>query len=1278
MRKEKGDPDLLDLQKRSLKSGRGVQSPTRLELFTVRLMIILGLVSMFFFISSVLAPSVRGFAPLYWMLVATFTFTCLKTLHEWYHYFCITVPETPLPEKVYSVDIFTTFCAGEPYEMIEETLNAIQAITYPHQTYLCDEADDPYLKKLCVELNVHHITRTEKKNAKAGNINNALSQSSGELCVVLDPDHVPFPNFLDPIVSHFNDPSVGYVQIVQAYKNMSDGYIARGAAQQTYQFYGPMMMTMNRYGTVLAIGANCTFRRTALESIGGHAAGLAEDLHTSMQLHAKGWKSVYVPVVLARGLVPSTLSAYYQQQLKWSRGIFDLLIIAYPRLFKHFTWRQKLHYGVIPLHYLSGLVFLINFLIPIFALFLDVSPMNMNLAGFGLVALPFIAAVILIRHFVQWWVMEDQERGFHLVGGLLMTGTWWIYILGFVYTVFRKKVPYVPTPKDGNEANNWPLSIPNFAILLLSVIAIIYGLYTDWSPYTLIMAAFAATNCMIMGFNILISRQQQVRLLRQKHPHFNRIMNWLHTGKVSFWFLRRRIYRGVRSTALLIAILLTCSVVYYAKYWSGNSENKISVAKTPYLFGIFSPDNASGLTSMGSLKPFKGHFDLISYYIPWGSQPHCFLPLTAIDSVYQMGAIPMITWEPWQNLYNPLPHDNPLVKDEKVFSKIINGQYNDYILAFASQIKSLNRPVFIRFAHEADNPAYPWSSSGNNTAEEFKAAWRYIHKLFTDREIYNVIWVWNPWKAEAVNSYFPGKSYVDWIGVTSLNYAMKKTDPAWRSLEDLYQPFHRLPVFRSGIPVMLTEVGSLNGGDQQKAWFKAGVNVAKARFPEIRGFVLFNNAFDNNLPLQYTGAGRSLDWKIQDINLIRNMIAGSESMIRLPPPLIEPSKGMRSVTSHAIPIDSIVHGVNYTKGQDWHESSRAFTIPEMNADFKEMKRIGINTIKWTGPGIYERNILNSAEKLNINIQYSYWVSEEINFVTDVAKLQKLRNTILRSVKDLKDEKKITAWNIGNPVFQKLATSYVKPALIYQQSAYLHWLEQLVHDIKKIDPKRILTLDVTLAKDSPEVLKRIRKMIPEIDSYGLVSSGNNDSISLREVAEPYFFSSISAADYLKMNSNGTGVFITDWQDSQSASHIEFDGLKDHWGRNKISLLELASRWKNTRRPNTFQKIRILKPSLATLPGKELVYHAIEPAGREWKLMSSGPIKFQLEWKLVRSYPSGKPVSITDVGTGPVLKLTIPEDPSTYHLFLYIIRDNVVVDIVPSALNTPIPYPRKGEL
>ena len=83
------------------------------------------------------------------------------------------------------------------------------------------------------------------------------------------------------------------------------------------------MQGMHGTGTAVAIGANCTFRRTALESIGGHGIGLAEDLVTSIRLHAAGWKSVYVPEVVSRGLVPGDLESFLKQQLKWSRGVHE-------------------------------------------------------------------------------------------------------------------------------------------------------------------------------------------------------------------------------------------------------------------------------------------------------------------------------------------------------------------------------------------------------------------------------------------------------------------------------------------------------------------------------------------------------------------------------------------------------------------------------------------------------------------------------------------------------------------------------------------------------------------------------------------------------------------------------------------------------------------------------------------------------------------------------------------------------------------------------------------
>jgi cellulose synthase/poly-beta-1,6-N-acetylglucosamine synthase-like glycosyltransferase len=295
---------------------------------------------------------------LYFLLTISLLFKVVKTLFEWYHFSGLYEKEEQSiqkkPEKNYAVDMLTTACPGEPFRMIEETLKAMVAVKYPHENYLCDEGNDPKLKELCRELGVNHVTRETHENAKAGNINNALKTATGEICVILDPDHVPFPEFLDHVLAPFDDSEVGYVQVVQAYKNQSESLVAHAAAEQTYLFYGPYMEAMGKYGTAQAIGANCTFRRKALDSIGGHAPGLTEDMHTSMLLHAKGWKSVYVPKILSLGLVPSSLAAYYQQQLKWSRGTFDLLFNKVPKLFSEFTLRQKLHYFLIPVYFLFG------------------------------------------------------------------------------------------------------------------------------------------------------------------------------------------------------------------------------------------------------------------------------------------------------------------------------------------------------------------------------------------------------------------------------------------------------------------------------------------------------------------------------------------------------------------------------------------------------------------------------------------------------------------------------------------------------------------------------------------------------------------------------------------------------------------------------------------------------------------------------------------------------------------------------------------------------------
>ena len=145
-------------------------------------MIFTGILSAVFFLGSMLQKANISYLPLYILLMTTLVYYTGKYLHEWYHYFSITVPAKVVAGRLYTVDILTTYCAGEPFEMLEETLTAIQRIAYPHTAWCCDEANDPMVRQLCERLGVRHVTRTDKKDAKAGNINNALQFATGEIC----------------------------------------------------------------------------------------------------------------------------------------------------------------------------------------------------------------------------------------------------------------------------------------------------------------------------------------------------------------------------------------------------------------------------------------------------------------------------------------------------------------------------------------------------------------------------------------------------------------------------------------------------------------------------------------------------------------------------------------------------------------------------------------------------------------------------------------------------------------------------------------------------------------------------------------------------------------------------------------------------------------------------------------------------------------------------------------------------------------------------------------
>jgi cellulose synthase (UDP-forming) len=361
-----------------------------------------------------------GNLPLYILLSVIFWYGTFRLILIWINYLHISKPLAVAAAENLSVAIFTTSSPGEPVEMFEKTLAACRNISYPHTTYLLDDTRDPAFRA-CAERNgAVWLELVGIPGAKAGKINAALSKTKEDFILVLDPDHIPFPNFLDHTLGFFKDEKVGFVQVSQAYYNQYRSFTAKGAAEQTYTFYGPTQMGLFGLGSSVAIGANCTFRRKALESIGGHGIGLAEDLITSIRIHAAGWKSIYNPVIVSRGLVPEDFGSFCKQQLKWARGVFEVTFEEIPRLFPKLSFWQRLSYLTIGTYYLVGLTSFFYTIIPFLFFFTGILPAQMSFVEFVIHGSYVAFIAIIIYLYVQRWMCHPQiERGLHWRGMVL-------------------------------------------------------------------------------------------------------------------------------------------------------------------------------------------------------------------------------------------------------------------------------------------------------------------------------------------------------------------------------------------------------------------------------------------------------------------------------------------------------------------------------------------------------------------------------------------------------------------------------------------------------------------------------------------------------------------------------------------------------------------------------------------------------------------------------------------------------------------------------------------
>jgi cellulose synthase (UDP-forming) len=261
-----------------------------------------------------------------------------------------------IPEQWYpGVDMLIA-THNESTELLYKTANACTRLDYPDKSlvhvYICDDNDRPEMAALAGRLGVGYFGLSGNKQAKAGNLNNALSKTSSPLVVVVDADMILRKNFLMRTVPYFflprvkktsggrwmerseseidPDYKIGFVQTPQSFYNpdlfqfnlFSENRIPN---EQDY-FFREVNVIRSSVNAPIYAGTNAVISREALEEVGYISTGsITEDFETGIKIQMKGYRTLAVDDVLAQGLAPTSLKSLLGQRERWGRGCVQSL-----------------------------------------------------------------------------------------------------------------------------------------------------------------------------------------------------------------------------------------------------------------------------------------------------------------------------------------------------------------------------------------------------------------------------------------------------------------------------------------------------------------------------------------------------------------------------------------------------------------------------------------------------------------------------------------------------------------------------------------------------------------------------------------------------------------------------------------------------------------------------------------------------------------------------------------------------------------------------------------
>ena len=435
----------------------------------------------------------------------------------------LTIPSKDWP----SIDIMVP-TYNEPLSVVKPTIYAALGIDWPQDKlniYLLDDGNRASFREFANEAGVHYIARTTHEHAKAGNLNHALRQASGEFVAIFDCDHVPTRTFLQLTMGWFyKDKKLAMLQTPHHFFSPDPFERNLGRFGQTPNegslFYGLLQDGNDMWDATFFCGSCAVLKRSALDEVGGIAVEtVTEDAHTSLRLHRLGYSSAYIRIPQAAGLATESLSAHIGQRIRWARGMVQIFRLDNPLLGKGLKLTQRLCYANAMLHFLSGIPRLI---------FLT-APLAFLLFHAYIIYAPALAIVLyVLPHMVHSNLTNSKIQGKYrysfwseIYESVL---AWYIARPTTVALLSPHKGTFNVTAKGGlvEKAHvDWTISRPYLVLIALNMLGLVVGIWRfsvgepSEIPTVIMSMIWVLFNLLILGGAIAVA----VEAKQVRHSH---------------------------------------------------------------------------------------------------------------------------------------------------------------------------------------------------------------------------------------------------------------------------------------------------------------------------------------------------------------------------------------------------------------------------------------------------------------------------------------------------------------------------------------------------------------------------------------------------------------------------------------------------------------------------------------------------------------------------------------------------------------------------------------